>query len=293
MLISLYQIIKSYFQTTLKTTLLPLRKAETATAGKLREAALRRNDEDLLVHIRDLDCSVIEVRYHDKCFKAYINPVFYNSKTDGCSREPYKDSFDAFCEKYVEKKIIQGKKIKFMNDLFKVFVQMVHDVEKEDASSYKKARLKDRLKQRFPQLIFHQPRRRNTSEIVLVEDLSSGDIAESHVQMKNDLDLGNSTEESQDSCDNKFPDPEQDEQRIPFNFFYDTALELRHLVKDGPEFDSVWPPLSMEINCSSVEKMIPPRLYNFFDWMLGMSDDPQISSYVTLSRKNKAKVRCP
>jgi hypothetical protein len=72
MLISLYQIIKSYFQTTLKTTLLPLRKAETATAGKLREAALRRNDEDL-------DCSVIEVRYHDKCFKAYTNPVFYNS----------------------------------------------------------------------------------------------------------------------------------------------------------------------------------------------------------------------
>ena len=126
-----------------------------------------------------------------------------------------------------------------------------------------------------------------------MEDLSSGDIAESHVQMRNDLDLGNSTEESQDSCDNKFPDPEQDEQRIPFNFFYDTALELRHLVKDGPEFDSVWPPLSMEINFSSVEKMIPPRLYNFFVWMLGMSDDPQISSYVTLSRKNKAKVRCP
>ena len=80
MLISLYQIIKSYFQTTLKATLLPLRKAETATAGKFREAALRRNDEDLLVHIRDLDCSVIEVRYHDKCFKAYTNPVFYNSK---------------------------------------------------------------------------------------------------------------------------------------------------------------------------------------------------------------------
>jgi hypothetical protein len=90
-----------------------------------------------------------------------------------------------------------------------------------------------------------------------VEDLSSGDIAESHVQMKNDLDLGNSTEESQDSCDNKFPDPEQDEQRIPFHLFYDTALELRHLAKDGPEFDSVWPPLSVEINFSSVE-----RLYN-------------------------------
>jgi hypothetical protein len=49
-----------------------------------------------------------------------------------------------------------------------------------------------------------------------VEDLSSGDIAKSHVQMKNDLDLGNSTKESQDSCDNKFPEPEQDEKTIPF-----------------------------------------------------------------------------
>ena len=36
---------------------------------------------------------------------------------------------------------------------------MVCDVEKEDASSYKKARLKDRLKQRFTQLIFHKPQR--------------------------------------------------------------------------------------------------------------------------------------
>jgi hypothetical protein len=111
MLITLYQIIKSYFQAKLKKTLLPLRKAETATAGKFREAALRRNDEHLLVHIRDLDYSVIEVRYHhDKCFKAYTNPVFYNSNTDGCSRELYKDSFDGFCEKYVEQKIILEKK---------------------------------------------------------------------------------------------------------------------------------------------------------------------------------------
>ena len=116
--------------------MLPLRKAETASAGKLREAALRRNDEDLLVHIRDLDCSVIEVRYHDMCFKAYTNPVFYNTKMDGGSKELYRDSFDVFCEKYVEKKIIQGKKTKLMNNLFKVFVQMVGDVEKEDASSY-------------------------------------------------------------------------------------------------------------------------------------------------------------
>ena len=174
-----------------------------------------------------------------------------------------------------------------------MFVQTVYDVEKEDVSSYKKARLKDRLKQRFPQLIFHQPRRRNTSEIVLVEDLSSGDIAERHVQMKIDLDLGSSTEESQDSCDNKAHEAFKDEKTIPFNFFYETALQLRHLVKDGPEFDSVWPPLSVEINILSIKKMIPPRLYNFFAWMLGMSDDPQISSYVTLSRKNEAKVRGP
>ena len=116
-----------------------------------------------------------------------------------------------------------------------------------------------------------------------MEDLLSADIAESHLQMKNEFDWGSSNEESQESCDdNETPDPQQDENTIPFNFFYETALELRHLVKDGPEFDSIWPPLSVEINFSCVEKMIPPRLYNFFAWMLGKSDDPQISSYVTL-----------
>ena len=90
---------------------------------------------------------------------------------------------------------------------------------------------------------------------------------------------------SQDSCNNKAPEPEQDEKTIPFNFFYDTAIELRHLVKGGPEFDSVWPPLSVEINFSSVNK--------FFAWMLGLSDDPQISSYVIQPIKNEAKVRYP
>lgn len=94
------------------------------------------------------------------------------------------DSFNAFCKEYVEKKIILVKKIKFMNDLFKVFLQTVYDHDVENASSYKKNRLKDRLKQRFSQLIFHHLKRRNTSEIVLVEDLSFVDIMEGHVQMK-------------------------------------------------------------------------------------------------------------
>lgn len=95
----------------MKTILLPLRRAERASAGKLREAAIRRDDESMLIQIRDLDCSVIEMRYHDKCFKAYTNPIFYNTKNVDGSKELYKDSFNAFFEQYVKKKIIQEKKL--------------------------------------------------------------------------------------------------------------------------------------------------------------------------------------
>ena len=35
------------------------------------EAALARNDEDLLLQIRDKDCIAVEVKYHRTCYKSY------------------------------------------------------------------------------------------------------------------------------------------------------------------------------------------------------------------------------
>lgn len=55
----------------------------------------------------------------------------------------------------------------------------------------------------------------------------------------------------------------QEEVGMKLNSLYTTALELSQLVKRGPKFDAVWPPISVEINCDSVEKMIHPKLYDF------------------------------
>ena len=46
---------------------------ETLDAGVLREAAERKQDEKILVHIRGRDCVALEVRYHKICYNKYTN----------------------------------------------------------------------------------------------------------------------------------------------------------------------------------------------------------------------------
>ena len=65
-----------------------------------------------------------------------------------------------------------------MNKVRKNFVRTVEQVEGVDASNYKKCRLKERFQERFPNLVFHTPKERNKSEIVFVECLSKGNVAE-------------------------------------------------------------------------------------------------------------------
>lgn len=43
-----------------------MHQAETIDCGRLREAAERKNDEAILIHIRGKDCVAIEVKYHNR-----------------------------------------------------------------------------------------------------------------------------------------------------------------------------------------------------------------------------------
>ena len=43
--------------------------------GLLLDAAVFKQDERLLLHIRDKDCVAIEVRYHTKCLDSYTSCV--------------------------------------------------------------------------------------------------------------------------------------------------------------------------------------------------------------------------
>ena len=54
-------------------------------------------------------------------------------------------------------------------------------VEGADASNYRRFRLKERLREKFPQLVFHTPKRRNKSEIVYAAIICQGDVAEHYL----------------------------------------------------------------------------------------------------------------
>jgi hypothetical protein len=58
-------------QSTRKRKLDQLISAETIDAGKLREAATRKDDQQILIRIADKDCVALEVKYHRSCYRNY------------------------------------------------------------------------------------------------------------------------------------------------------------------------------------------------------------------------------
>ena len=48
--------------------------------GKLLYAAEQKQDENILMHIRDRDCVAIEVKYHRSCFKQYCRGITYTQE---------------------------------------------------------------------------------------------------------------------------------------------------------------------------------------------------------------------
>ncbi|XP_041373902.1 uncharacterized protein LOC121386916 [Gigantopelta aegis] len=69
--------------------------------------------------------------------------------------------------------MIRNKEILRMSNLIRLFHHYVQKHEGVDPSSYRSDQLKRRLKQDYPQLIFHSPSRQNMCDIVYVDSLSA------------------------------------------------------------------------------------------------------------------------
>ena len=143
--------------------------AESIDAGKLREAATQKEDHRILNQILGKDCVAIEVKYHVSCYKCYTS---FLTRPSSCSPTLQKDkvtkytkSFESFC-RFVKEEIIDGHNICYMSRLKEKFIRTVRDIENEDATNNRTYRLKERLQDRYPQLVFHTPKVRNKSEIV-------------------------------------------------------------------------------------------------------------------------------
>lgn len=267
--------------------------AETIDGGKLREAATRKDDHRILVQILGKDCVAIEVKYHLHCYKSYTS-FLTRPSSGGLTVQKdkvtkYNKWFESFC-RFVKQEIIDGRNICYMSRHVNIcymkekFIRTVRDIENEDATNYRTYRLKERLQERYPQLVFYTPKVRNKSEIIYVEDLDQGNVAESLLESK---------EETHDSSDEEIfeEDVSMKHTSVALKDIYSIALELKENIRiHSRSWYKNWPPLSTDISSESVEKVVSPLLFNFISWLLGYSEDPEESDYVELNENATVKV---
>ena len=229
----------------------------------------------------------IEACYHKKCYTSYTNFLNFNlTKTK--TEKLYEKSYEHFCKEVIEKKLIKNKKVKFMRDLFNAFVKVVADIEGLDASSYRPHRLKARLRETYPGLLFHSPGRKNTSELVFSEHLTTGDIAEVTMDKYGD---SQETQDSQEKTTTEIPTTSrkmEDEEQI--RTLFHAAMMLQGKIKDCSDFYESWPPSPSEFTTENAARMVPPLLALFLSWLLGFSSAPNMDEHLKLKEKDYLKV---
>ena len=151
--------------------------------------------------------------------------------------------------------------------------------------------MKERLRKKFPQLVFHRPKVRTKSDIVYSECLSKGSVAESFIE--DDVETSQSSQESDYALDS---DDEghtniHDTKTATLQEMYAVSLKLRNNLRDySSSWYENWPPFASDINVDNVKKLVSPLLFNFMAWLLGFSDDPESTGYIALDEKTTAKI---
>lgn len=248
---------------------------ETEDAGKLRRAAELKNDENILLQIRGQDCVAVEVRYHRTCYANYTNFLARPDKLQNTTPLLYEKSYKKFCSEIIEKKIIEEKKIMHMATIFERFLNIVKEEENIDASSFRSFRLKERLQRNYPQLVFFIPRMRNKSEMVYVENLSSEDILDEHMTIKEQI-SGESMGMEDDYVLPESSHTHLNELQILFN----GAMIIRNKLSDHPGLKLPWPPLASDISNENARNVVPIELLNFLVWICGISEDAQLDQHI-------------
>ena len=259
---------------------------EQPDGGRLAKAAKDKKDDQLLLQIQDQDCVAIELRYHRSCFRNY---TIYQSRKGvpvEPSREKYANAFATFCSNVIDQKIIKDKQIYRMSSLRRSFVKAVREVESQDATSYKTFSLKQRLKRKYPQLCFLQPKKKYTSEIVYVDALATEDLVPGIVGSEEDTDTTSTDTDTLSGDERVDPEPLQKQQKdnngrwkpvtslASLRDRYATAQDLKDDIMQTRS-NLPWPPTSSDLTLESARSMVSAKLYNFLAWVVGVSDDPE------------------
>ena len=269
-----------------------LSTAQTLSAGNLEQAAILRNDESILVHIRGKDCVALEARYHKRCYQAYTKCLTRNTKNiDNMGPTLYEKAFEEFCIQFIEKRIIKNNEILLLGYLLKKFVSCVHAIEKINVP-YQAARLRKRIQRRYPQVVFHSSKTMSKGTLVYVDSLSADDVADDLIE--NHTDYSTEDEESDEGDDQIDDDDEYSKEDhtndISLRQLFHAALEVRKLINESKGIQAGWPPDSHDLTLTLATKSIPVKLYNFLAWCLGFSCEPIEHVMVKIRPSEKTKV---
>ena len=152
-------------------------------------------------------------------------------------------------------KIIWQKKVSRMTKLHEKFVATVQEIEGIYATSYRKFRLKGMLQRDYPQLIFHQPSRKNQSELVFVEELSVGEVFE---KSSPELETGQSSQSETDE-EMRLGFTADLQKEVTLKELYDVAIALQICMSEIRETKLPWPPTSVDFTDEMALKMIPVK----------------------------------
>ena len=91
-----------------------LTQCETIDAGKLQKAAEKKNDENILIHIKDKDCVAIEVCYHKTCYKNYTR-FLSKPHVDKAMDSVFNTAYKLFCKEIIDDRICKNREIFFIS----------------------------------------------------------------------------------------------------------------------------------------------------------------------------------
>ena len=171
--------------------------------------------------------------------------------------------------------------------------------------------MKSLLMQTFPQLIFHQPPRRNISLLVFTDTFTaktvasqcasgSSDSSESETSAAevSDCDIG--TDAGPSSAGPSSSRTTRQSNAVPISgreidadivrIIYNAGMFLKAEVNESPGLLCPWPPLASDLGLSAVKGLVPVALYNFLAWVVGASDEPAIEDFVRLPEDVELKI---
>ena len=136
-------------------------------------------------------------------------------------------------------------------------------------------------------LVFHIPTKRNISELVFAETLSTDTLLD---MLPSGVETTQSSELSQTESKNEKGTTKCQTKQEDARTLYTAELFLKRHLSDTPGMSCPWPPTSETLNVTEAQTVVPLALYNVVSWILGATEEPTLDHYVNIADDLHLKV---